>query len=641
MNRKTGINATISVTVILFCLTWAGTTRASPQSRATLVTLSKLICEDFNQGHDPTLAARLEAITTKTLEQEIISSQNKISIRGRDMGTRITLATVNGPIFEAQLIRPPARQARTVVTSFENQIRYKSNKPSIQLALNSNCNIEQANEITYTDGESPAFIQPLLETDHHQLIAQGDITWINRELPRLPPIAPQRLRVGVVDSGVNYTLPDIRQSLARADDGSLIGYDYWDGDNTPYDANPARSPFFVQRHGTRTASVIASQAPDIAIVPYRYPRPDMSRMTDLVAHAAANNVRIIGMPLGSNDYKSWTHFEDAANNHPQILFIVSAGNNGRDIDKKGVYPAAMDIKNMLVVTSSNDFVQPAERTNHGRISVDYLVPAEQINAIDYDGSHTTVSGSSYAVSRVVALAARILSNNPDLSTEALMKKIYDLSIRAATGKYVALGYLGDPLANTASVKINQNNDLSSATIATKYTLPISINILDSRWQPAEINQSLEILNRIFQQCSITAKIDQWQTIDGPNYLKDLSTGHALTLRRELGPQELSVFFARDTRMQPQFDAEAFGAGNTSTRPWMKNSLWITYGISDTGIALAHELFHIIANDGRHVTLANNLMHERTADSHTRLTPEQCTQAIANGLQANLLRLTGH
>ncbi len=622
---------------ILCTLTFPNPVQADPIDKTTLFDLGKRFCGNFSNTPDSEVAQKIAETATELLAQAINTDQTDIEIRGRNIGQRLTLEISRAQVLEVQLISPPARPPQTVLTYFESLIRHDNNKPSAQLTLDAACRLTRAQQITYTDIDTPAFIQSLTTPDDHTLAVSSERSWINPEPPRLAPIDPPRLRVGMIDSGVNHRLQQIANALARDKKGNLIGYDYWDNDNIPYDANPARSPFFVQRHGTRTASIVIAEAPGVAIVPYRYPRPDMSRMRDLVEHAAANNVRIIGMPLGSNDYKSWTAFEQAAKEHPELLFIVSAGNNGRDIDIRGVYPAAMDLKNMLVVTSSNDFVQPAERTNYGRISVDYLLPAEEIEALDYTGQDIKVSGSSYAVSRVVALAARILNRNPQQTTTQLIAELRKYSVRANTAKYVTTGFLGDPLVSPAPIAISYNNDYTQAAIDTDYSLPLTINILEEKWSIEKIENALTELNNIFKQCSITATIDKWQIVHSPDYLKDLSTGHALTLHRKLPGKPLSVFFARDTKMQPQFDAEAFGAGNTSNRPWMRNTLWLTHGIEDTGIALAHELYHIIANDGSHVTTQNNLMHERTADSHRVLTKEQCKAAIDSGLDAGLIQ----
>ena len=45
-----------------------------------------------------------------------------------------------------------------------------------------------------------------------------------------------------------------------------------------------------------------------------------------------------------------------------------------------------------------------------------MVPAEQVEVTDFRGARGTASGSSYAVPRVAALAARLKAANPDWST---------------------------------------------------------------------------------------------------------------------------------------------------------------------------------------------------------------------------------
>ena len=224
---------------------------------------------------------------------------------------------------------------------------------------------------------------------------------------------PGGVTVALVDSGVNYLLPAIAAALARDASGRALGYDYWDLDDRPFDANPARSPFFPQRHGTRVASVILREAPAVRLVVYRYPRPDPARWADLVADAAAAGARIVNLAMGGNRTSDWAVFAEAARDHGDILFVVSAGNNGRDLDRKPVYPAAYAIDNMIVVSSADGFGQPAPGSNWGKGTVDILAPGERIPVIDFHGRATTDSGSSFAVPRVTALAARLAAAHPD------------------------------------------------------------------------------------------------------------------------------------------------------------------------------------------------------------------------------------
>ena len=55
-----------------------------------------------------------------------------------------------------------------------------------------------------------------------------------------PSFAPDAVRVGLVDSGVDYTLPLVRDALARhvggPADGTILGIDFRDLDHRPFDA---------------------------------------------------------------------------------------------------------------------------------------------------------------------------------------------------------------------------------------------------------------------------------------------------------------------------------------------------------------------------------------------------------------------
>lgn len=452
--------------------------------------------------------------------------------------------------------------------------------------------------------------------------------------PPLPAVADtppgaSGLRVALVDSGVDYQLDFINERLARHADGSLVGYDFWDMDPLPFDAHPD-SRGFVQRHGTATASVLLREAPQVSLVPYRYPRPDMLRMRDLVEHAADNDVRIIGLPLGGNKPDQWAAFEAAARDHPDILFIASAGNNGRDIDQYPVYPAALDLPNLLVVTSADDFAVPAEGVNWGRTSVDYMVPAEHVPVVRFGGVAGYAAGSSYAVPRLVALAARRLQANPDWSVEEVQADIRRRFANGAFARQLAQGYLHDPLYDPGmAIDVVAVSAWSAAQAVAKSVLeiPLDVLILDEQWAVSQVSQVLEEAQSILSQCGLRFSDVQLRRIAAPDYLRDLETGRARTLfesvRLSGAQRRVTAVFARDTRMSQPFDAEAFGQGNTRTRPWMTDTVWLTLALQDRGIALAHELFHVLANSGSHSEVEGNLMLRQTTGDNRALLPEQC------------------
>lgn len=465
------------------------------------------------------------------------------------------------------------------------------------------------------------------------------------------------IRVALVDAGVNYLLPEINRSLARDEHGRLIAYDFWDMDELPFDSHPVSSGT-VQRHGTKTASLLMREAPFVELVAYRYPRPDMSRMADLVAHAEQYDVRIIGMPLGGNKREQWNAFEKAALEHPHILFVSSAGNNGRDIDQQPVYPAALTLPNMLVVTSADDFGRLAQGVNWGRVSVDYMVPAEHLQVLRFDGTEGYVAGSSYAVPRVVALAARLLQEEPQLQALDLIKKIRTRFANGAAPRQLAQGYLYDPqFTHQQAIVVTESHDYESKRIdvlqeehsenifGATLALSLQVLVLDARWQTSHVLRLLDEAEKIYEQCNIVFNDVTVNLVQSSDYLRDLETGTARTLMEAVRlsgfNRRLTIVLARDTRMSMPFEAEAFGRGNTRNRPWLTDSVWLTlalqdHPLQDLQIALAHEIFHVLANSGDHSTTEGSLMLARTTGTNITLSIDECRQARQRALELGLV-----
>jgi len=313
-------------------------------------------------------------------------------------------------------------------------------RPVLMLRLGADCAPQIARALTYgPDGRAEA-----LQTLDGELRPKG------APEPLDPPVPagadPGGVLVAHIDSGVNYLLPGVSGRLARKPDGTVLGWDYWDDDPRPFDVNATGNPFFPLHHGTAVASILLAEAPKARIAPFRYPRPDMTRMATLIDAAAETGAGIVMMPMGSRKIGDWRAFAEAVGRHPDILFVVSAGNDSRDIDKEPVYPAALDLANILVVTSADDFGRLAPGSNWGEASVDIMAPGEGVAVTDHRGAAGEASGSSFAVPRLAALAARLKARHPDWKAPELIAAI---KARAAPpmmrgGPVVRFGWIANP-----------------------------------------------------------------------------------------------------------------------------------------------------------------------------------------------------
>lgn len=557
-----------------------------------------------------------------TLSLPLIKTEDIVS-RDRTIGVKSTYKANNGDQLLVEQIKPSDKVLSYRLTYIKN-----GQQPLFFIATDQQCSIKIARKVIVKN--ETAVMLHILDTDLSTVISQEAIK------PDVPKGANfEGVRVGLIDSGINYLLPQLAHHLARDSKGNMIGYDFWDMDSKPFDYNPSRSIFFPQRHGTKTATVLINEAPNVSLVPYRYPRHHMHRMKDLIHHAAANNVSIMAMPLGSHNKQEWLSFYEAAKEHPNILFIVSAGNNGFNIDIKPVYPASFELDNLLVVSSSSERPMPATRTNWGLYSVDILVPAEQLKSVNFEGKATRVSGTSYAVSRIAALAARLKLKTPNQTGLQLKNKILSLSDPSRASQFSTQGLLADPLVDTARINITHEPYSISPKPKEQNLQSLNVNIVlleNSGWTVKQAKTAANLANKIYKTCGIYLDFTLNQ-VNVNDYLLNLHSLTSRTLIEKLSLTTPVIFLVKDTQREEPFEAEAFGVINTKRLPWLKNTAWLVSYIKDPGIAMAHELVHILVDNGDHSDQKGNLMNDMTSPNNTHISKSQC-QEIKQSLLFN-------
>jgi subtilisin family serine protease len=319
--------------------------------------------------------------------------------------------------------------------------------PQLVAVADFTCTIQRARRVVYDPAGAPVWLQRL----------DAAFEPVGAAVPFNPPVPdgvdPGGVAVAMIDTGVNYLLPDLAARLARDDERGILGYDFWDLDRRPFDVESVRSNFFPFRHGTRTANILIAEAPVARLIPYRYPRPDMARMDDLIVHAASHHVRLVNMSLVSRDSARWAAYLAAARRHDTMLFIVAAGNKRRDLDRIPMYPAAFPLANQLTVTAATPDGRLLHNANWGREAVDLMVPAQDLLVVGFEGTVERVSGSSYAAARVTALAACLLASNLAWGSQRLRAEIVALAIASADSARVKNGFIADQvLANQGACR---------------------------------------------------------------------------------------------------------------------------------------------------------------------------------------------
>jgi hypothetical protein len=163
----------------------------------------------------------------------------------------------------------------------------------------------------------------------------------------------------------------------------------------------------------------------------------------------------------------------------------------------------------------------------------------------------------------------------------------------------------------------------------------AVLIEDTGWQEDAVMAGITEALAIFEQCGVAAGSIVLSRVGTEPAMRDLFTPVSRRLAATVNPARPAVFVAR-TGNDPAFDAEAFGAGNTQTRPELRDTIWISRRTPDLPGAIAHELFHVLANSGEHSGDRSNLMYEATAPGRRQLTAAQCTVMVDTARKNKLL-----
>lgn len=227
--------------------------------------------------------------------------------------------------------------------------------------------------------------------------------------------------VAIIDTGVDINHPLIQDHLwtnaheknnSQDNDGNgyagdLHGWNFVSNNNDISDNHG---------HGTHVAGIILQQAQSqkvkFMILKYYDPlkngEDNLANTVKAIRYAIQMKADIINYS-GGGDNRS--PLEEAAIREAKekgILFVAAAGNEGRNTDRVGYFPAGYRLSNIISVAAMDSRKRLLANSNFGVHSVDFVAPGKNVYSTLPGGRYGFMSGTSMATAWVSGLVASLL-----------------------------------------------------------------------------------------------------------------------------------------------------------------------------------------------------------------------------------------
>ncbi len=249
--------------------------------------------------------------------------------------------------------------------------------------------------------------------------------------------------IGIIDTGVDWSHPDLSANILKDNTGYVIGYDFGGLDGTEdNDPNEDVAQNLFGYHGTHVAGIAAAVTDNhignasigfnSTILPVKVSRSDRRDISGTpyivygfegIKYAADNGAKVINCSWGGYSY---SHFEQEIIDYAAskgALVVAAAGNHNTN---EPFYPASY--YNVLTVgwlKTTND--QRSVAANHG-IFLDVMAPGDGIFSTwptfsGVDSPYVSLSGSSMSSPLTAGLAALIFSKYKHYTPQQVAERI--------------------------------------------------------------------------------------------------------------------------------------------------------------------------------------------------------------------------
>lgn len=228
------------------------------------------------------------------------------------------------------------------------------------------------------------------------------------------------VRIGIVDTGVDFTHADIKPALAR-------GVNLLNRHLPPFDDNG---------HGTHIAGTIAASnrlsgirgvAPGAKLFPIKaFDREGSAYVSDIILSihwCIAHRIDVINMSFGMSTYSPSLHQAVKLAYHRNVTIVASSGNLG----KRGTIDYPARFPHTIAVGAVNRHFHVTAFSNRSR-HVDLYAPGEAVYSTWPGGKYNQLNGTSMAAAHVTGVIALLLAAKPGLTVSRLKSALLSSAV---------------------------------------------------------------------------------------------------------------------------------------------------------------------------------------------------------------------
>ena len=244
----------------------------------------------------------------------------------------------------------------------------------------------------------------------------------------------RNIKVAVVDSGIDYTHPDLEDNLGintnEIEDNGIdddnngyvddyYGYNFSDSNGDPMDDND---------HGTHVSGTLGAVGNNeegvsgvnwsTSILTAKALNSEGEGTLDAVAagidYVVGRGADVINLSIGSSSGSRTLRNSIINAKFSDVLVVAAAGNESANNERVFSFPASFDLSNIIGVAASDPFDEIADFSNYGS-TVHLAAPGTDIFSTIPGGGYDYLSGTSMASPHVAGAAGLIKAFKPELS----------------------------------------------------------------------------------------------------------------------------------------------------------------------------------------------------------------------------------